>query len=112
MSGLLGVGEGGKGYVPPPSQIIGGGAVPPPLPTHVHITPFKKITTLDLATGWQIFDRKYYGNSFTVWIYSLSFSHFIKLILEPKTAEFLKSVDLDEVAHNEPPQLDLHCLSS
>ena len=27
-------------------------------------------------------------------------------------AEFANSVDLDEVAHNEPPYLDLHCLPS
>ena len=27
-------------------------------------------------------------------------------------AEFANSVDLDEVAHNEPPHQDLHCLSS
>ena len=25
-------------------------------------------------------------------------------------AEFTNSIDLDEVAHNEPPHLDLHCL--
>ena len=25
------------------------------------------------------------------------------------TAEFANSVDPDEVAHNEPPHLDLHC---
>ena len=32
--------------------------------------------------------------------------------LNPRTkiAEFPNSVDLDEVAHNEPPHLDLHCL--
>ena len=29
-----------------------------------------------------------------------------------KKAEFANSVDLDEVAHNEPPHLDLHCLPS
>ena len=29
-----------------------------------------------------------------------------------KIAEFANSVDHDEVAHNEPPQLDLHCLPS
>ena len=27
-----------------------------------------------------------------------------------KIEEFAKKVDLDEVAHNEPPHLDLHCL--
>ena len=27
-------------------------------------------------------------------------------------AEFANSVDLDEVAHDEPPHLDLHCLPS
>ena len=29
-----------------------------------------------------------------------------------KKAEFANSVDLDEVAHHEPPHLDLHCLAS
>ena len=29
-----------------------------------------------------------------------------------KIAEFANSVDLDEVAHNEPPHLDLHFLPS
>ena len=31
---------------------------------------------------------------------------------ETKIAEFANSVDLDEVAHNEPPHPDLHCLLS
>ena len=31
---------------------------------------------------------------------------------ETKIAEFANSVDLDEVAHNEPPHLELHCLPS
>ena len=29
-----------------------------------------------------------------------------------KIDEFANSADLDEVAHNEPPHLDLHCLPS
>ena len=29
-----------------------------------------------------------------------------------KIAEFAHSLDLDEVAHNEPPHQDLHCLLS
>ena len=29
-----------------------------------------------------------------------------------KTAEFANSVDLDELAHNEPHLVELHCLSS
>ena len=29
-----------------------------------------------------------------------------------KIVEFANSVDPDEVAHNEPPHLDLHCLPS
>ena len=29
-----------------------------------------------------------------------------------KISEFANSIDLDEVAHNEPPHLDLHCLNS
>ena len=28
---------------------------------------------------------------------------------ETQIAEFANGVDLDEVAHNEPPHLDLHC---
>ena len=31
-------------------------------------------------------------------------------VLETKLAEFANNVDLDGVAHNEPPHLDLHCL--
>ena len=31
---------------------------------------------------------------------------------EMKIVEFANSVDLDEVAHNEPPHLDLHYLPS
>ena len=31
---------------------------------------------------------------------------------ETKIAEFANSVDLDEVAQNEPPHLDLNCLPS
>ena len=34
------------------------------------------------------------------------------LVPETKIAEFANSVDLGEVAHNEPPHLDLHCLHS
>ena len=34
------------------------------------------------------------------------------LVLETKIAEFANSIDLDEVAHNEPPHPDLHCLPS
>ena len=34
------------------------------------------------------------------------------LVLETKVAEFANSVGLEEVAHNEPPHLDLHCLPS
>ena len=29
---------------------------------------------------------------------------------QTKIAEFANRVDLDEVAHNEPPHLDIHCL--
>ena len=29
-----------------------------------------------------------------------------------KTVEFANNVDPDEMAHNEPPHLDLHCLPS
>ena len=32
--------------------------------------------------------------------------------LEAKIDKFANSVDLDEVTHDEPPHLDLHCLAS
>ena len=31
-------------------------------------------------------------------------------VLKTKITEFANRVDLDEVAHDEPPHLDLHCL--
>ena len=34
------------------------------------------------------------------------------LTTETKIAQFANSADLDEVAHNEPPHPDLHCLPS
>ena len=37
---------------------------------------------------------------------------FNSLSTETKIAEFANNVDLDEVAHNEPPHLDLHYLPS
>ena len=38
---------------------------------------------------------------------------FVTLIVtKMEIAEFGNSVDPDEVAHNEPPHLDLHCLPS
>ena len=40
------------------------------------------------------------------------FDLFILYIPEAKIAEFESSVDLDGVAHNELPHLDLHCLCS
>ena len=37
---------------------------------------------------------------------------FNSLTTRDKIAEFANSLDLDEVAQNEPPHLDLHCLPS
>ena len=37
---------------------------------------------------------------------------FNSILPETKIAEFANCVDLDEVVHNEPPHLDLHCLPS
>ena len=39
-------------------------------------------------------------------------SPFTLKVPETKIAELANSVDLDEVAHNEPPHLDLNCLPS
>ena len=44
-------------------------------------------------------------------IYSQLF--FLKVLLpETKIANFANRVDLDEVAHNEPSHLELHCFPS
>ena len=45
-------------------------------------------------------------------ISSVSQQCFNSSTIETKIAQFANSVDLDEVAHNEPPHLDLHCLPS
>ena len=37
---------------------------------------------------------------------------FNSLTTNDEIAEFANSVDLHEVAHNEPPHLNLHCLPS
>ena len=36
--------------------------------------------------------------------------HINSLSTREKIAEFANSIDLDEVAHNEPPHLDIRCL--
>ena len=38
--------------------------------------------------------------------------HLTLVVLEIKKNELANNVDLDEVAHNELPHLDLHCLPS
>ena len=40
----------------------------------------------------------------------LPITYLNSLTTRDKIAEFANSVDLDEVAQNEPPHLDLHCL--
>ena len=44
--------------------------------------------------------------------FSSTFLNRNKIFLAPKTklAKFANSIDPDEVAHNEPPHLGLHCL--
>ena len=41
-----------------------------------------------------------------------SYYIFNTLVPETKIAEFANSVDVDEVAHNKPPPIDLHCFAS
>ena len=44
--------------------------------------------------------------------YKTSDVNSISMVTEMNLAEFANSLDLDEVAHYEPPHLDLHCLPS
>ena len=51
------------------------------------------------------------------WIFTANSATFVLGALalkvpETKIADYANSADLDEVAHNEPPHLDLHCLTS
>ena len=55
----------------------------------------KLVKTPFSSTGFQI-----NGNSCIIFCFKM------------KIAKFTNSVDLDEVAHNEPPHLDLYCLPS
>ena len=49
---------------------------------------------------------------FDLWCQDAMVQCGVHKIIEMKIAEFANSVDLDEVAHNEPPHQDLHCLPS
>ena len=46
------------------------------------------------------------------WSLHIGLSKLTLEVTEAKVAEFANSVDPDEVAHNEPPHLDLHYLLS
>ena len=54
----------------------------------------------------------YCGRKTTIQQYNNSDNGINSLSTETKIAEFANSVDFDEVAHNEPPHQDLHCLPS
>ena len=43
---------------------------------------------------------------------TLSYNRRNTVVPEKKIAEFANNVELDEVAHNETPHLNLHCLPS
>ena len=43
---------------------------------------------------------------------SIQIGMFNSLTTSDENTEFANSVDLDEMAHNEPPHLDLRCLPS
>ena len=50
--------------------------------------------------------------SVTAGIHVLQINSINSLSTRDEKAEFANSVDLDEMAHNEPPHQDLHCLPS
>ena len=53
------------------------------------------------------------GNIHQTFHNSLCCNHSATLqVTSIETAEFANSIEPDEVAHNEPPHLDLHCLLS
>ena len=45
----------------------------------------------------------------SIWVFNFLLT---LLSTRDEIAEFANSVDLEEVVHNEPPHLDLHCLPS
>ena len=67
---------------------------------------------IQLYSFWHIKGQgKSYGNEKVI-IEFFSIEMFVLTLLEVKIAKFANRVDLDEVALNEPPHLDLHCLPS
>ena len=57
-----------------------------------------------LETSSLIFSEKQWKNIYECCL--------LQLGLALQIAEFANSIDLDEVAHDEPPHLDLYCLPS
>ena len=57
-------------------------------------------------------NRRLCGKSFPSKVGNLTPQSLTLQVPETKIAEFANNVDLDEVAHHEPPHLDLHCLPS
>ena len=57
-----------------------------------------------LVNGCQPYKKEFAPKELVLFFNSLS--------TEAKIAKFANSVDLDEVAQNEPPHLDLYCLPS
>ena len=53
-----------------------------------------------------------FPNKLRVSLIMLQYTFINSSVPETKIAEVANRVDLDEVAHNEPPHLDLHCLLS
>ena len=70
MGGLLGGGGGVKGYVGPPSQIIGGGLAPlpppPPLPTPMRFKNKKKMKSQRVSSRAQTHSKMKHGPYFEV----------------------------------------------
>ena len=73
-----------------------------------------KIKENGLAAGCQLFYRKIYGY-FLQCVFIITTGDIkcrVATVAETKRADYANRVDFDEVAHNKPPYLDLHCLLS
>ena len=67
-----------------------------------------------LVDDWR--QKKFAAESLTGWLMCKKSTHLCGVLIlkvpRTKIVDFSNNVDPDEVAHNEPPHLDLHCLSS
>ena len=73
------------------------------------VTPTNAITLKKVPSYSRHCGKRVGGGHLVAWTFCLHLGTLTLSIPETKVAEFANSIDFDEMAHNEPPHLDLHC---